>query len=294
MTQDAQDNSAAAAAAAPGDGAQTQVAQAVAATAKAKAKGTGNLIHDIAVDIENLTKAKALHRAEKLAENIDGSYFELGGLLKLIAAQQWYEGFPTFEAYVQEKFGYGVRKANYLIGIYTHLVDNQIPWEKVAHLGWTKLKDLTEVLTLENLDDWVSKAEKVTVMELQALIKASKGGTGTGTTTTANTTTDVVKFKATLHADQAEQVNTALAKAKGEMQTDHDNVALTAICSGYLANSSSLPVATTVDMVATFKTLGYEQVLQFFDQAFPFIDLDVQVNNPADAAAASAAATLAP
>jgi len=249
-------------------------APAVEAPAKIKAKqGTGNLIHDVAVEIEHLTKTKALNQADKLAEDIEANYFKLGGLLKLIAKEQWYEGFPTFDAFVLEKFGFAKRKADYLIAIYTALVDKQIPWEKVGHLGWTRLKDLAPVLTLENVDEWVAKAEKCTVLELMALLKAPAGEPGAAPTTT----TDVVKMVFKLHSDQSEQVSLALAKAKGEMQSDHDNVALAAICTGYLANSSGVQAAASTDPLAMFKSMGFEQVLGVFEQAFPNIDLDVTV-----------------
>jgi hypothetical protein len=249
------------------------VAQATPALAKvAKVTKTGNLIHDIAVEIEELTKVKTLNQAEKLSEDIETNYFRLGGLLKRISSQQWFEGFPTFEAYVLEKFGFAKRKADYLISIYTHLVDKQIPWEKVAHLGWTKLKDLAPVLTVENVDEWVAKAEKCTVAELMAMLKPP-AAPGEGT---QKTTSDLVPMKFGLQAEQATVVTTALAKAKGEMQTDYDNVALAAICSGYLANSSGV-AASAPDMVEVFKGLGYEKVLGIFDQVFPNIDLDVTV-----------------
>ncbi len=243
----------------------------------AKQKTTGNLIHDVAVEIEHLTKTKALNQADKLAEDIEANYFKLGGVLKLILSQQWYEGFPSFDAFVLEKFGFQVRKAHYLISIYTHLVDKQIPWEKVSHLGWTKLKDLAPILTLENLDDWITKASNpTTVVELQAMIKAQSEN-GNATTESTKTTSDSVTIKFKLHNEQAEQVNTALAKAKGELATDFDNVALAGICTGYLANASGVSAqdAGEVDMKALFLSAGYEKVLEAFDAAFPLIDMTI-------------------
>lgn len=240
----------------------------------AKQKATGNLIHDVAVEIENLTKTKALNQADKLAEDIEANYFKLGGVLKLINSQQWFEGFASFEEFVVEKFGFAKRKADYLISIYTNLVDKQIPWEKVSSLGWTKLKDLAPILTLENLDEWVTKATPCTVVELQAMIKASQGGADA--TEASKTTSDSVTLKFKLHNDQAEAVNTALAKAKGELTTDFDNVALAGICTGYLANASGVgaPVAD-VNLPELFKSLGYEKVLEAFDSAFPLIDMTI-------------------
>lgn len=272
------------------EGAQVQeqaTAQEVAV--KAKTKGTGNLIHDVAVEIEHLTKTKALNQADKLAEDIEANYFKLGGVLKLILSQQWYEGFASFDAFVLEKFGFQVRKAHYLIQIYTNLVDKQIPWEKVSGLGWTKLKDLAPILTLENLDEWIAKASNVTVMELQAMIKASLGqGQGeSSSSTTSNTVT--LKFK--LHSEQAESVQTALAKAKGELSTDFDNVALAGICTGYLANASGVsggaaPSADPEQLKALFLQMGWAEVLTVFDSAYPLIDLSINTTKHDEAQAA--------
>lgn len=251
--------------------------------AKSKTSATGNLIHDIAVEIEGLTKTKALNQAAKLAEDIEANYFKLGGLLKLIQAEQWFDGFATFDAYVAERFGFAVRKAHYLIQIYTNLVDKQIPWEKVASLGWTKLKDLAPVLTLENLDDWVEKASKCTVVELQALIKASQNAGG-GDSTSTKTTSDSVTVKFKLHVDQNEAVQTALAKAKGELTTEFDNVALSAICTGYLSNASgAVPAGSQVNVKEMFLSMGFEAVLGAFEQAFPLIELEVDVSKHMEA-----------
>jgi hypothetical protein len=262
-----------------GDTEQVQVA-APEQQVKSK-KGSGDLIFDIAHEIESYTKTKALNAAEKLAEDIEANYFKLGGVLKVILQQQWYEGYPTFEVFVREKFGFKDRKANYLMLIYTSLVDNQIPWEKVSHLGWTKLKDLAPILTKENVDEWVAKADSLTVLELQALLKASKEGEDVDGEKTAKTSTDMVKIAFKLHADQAELVQSALAKAKGELGSDHDNVALAGICSGYLANASGVQIAGSLQ--DQFKALGLEAVLSAFEQVFPNVDLEVTVKEEAAA-----------
>lgn len=240
--------------------------------AKSKSQDT-DLIHSIAVEVENLTKTKALNAAAKLSEDIDTNYFKLGGILKLIRTQQWWEGYSSFDEFVYEKFGFQIRKALYLIDIYTNLVDKQIPWEKVGHLGWTKLMYLAPVLTLENLDDWVTRANApTTVAQVVAMIKAGSGENATAETVAATSDQTLMKFK--FHNDQAEQVKAALAKAKGELTTEFDNVALAGICTGFLANASGLPTPGT-DLVTLFKVEGYNAVLAAFEAAFPLIDLSV-------------------
>lgn len=260
------------------------VAETVVETAvvtKGKKKTTsGNLIADVAQEVENLNKQKALNLAAQLAEQIDTNYFKLGGVLKLIFDQSWFEGAESFDVFVYERFGMKSRKARYLMDIYTELVTKNIPWEKVAHLGWTKLKDLAKVLTAENIDEWVAKAEIATVIELQAMLKATAPADGSAPPTTVD---DVKTMKFKLKADQVETVQEALNKAKAEAGTEFDNVALEMICTGFLGGS--VEVATKeVDLKALFAQVGWETVLMTFGEVFPEINIDVGAEDPNAAA----------
>lgn len=234
-----------------------------------KAKATGDMIADVAAEIETLTKTKALNLAASLSENIEANYFKLGGVLKVISDQGWFEGFESFDVFVAEKFGFQSRKARYLMQIYTDLVTKQIPWEKVHHLGWTKLKDLAPILTLENIDEWVAKADGVTVLELQAMLKA-KHGEDKG----EKTTDEIVTLKYKVKNDQAETISHALAKAKGELQTEYDTVALENICALYLSGNVG-SVAPTADLKTAMAGAGWEQALTIFGELYPSIDLAV-------------------
>jgi hypothetical protein len=238
---------------------------------KKKVEKTGNLIMDIAHEVESMTKTKALNEAERLAENIEVNYFELGGVLNLINDNTWLEGFPNFDDFVFEKYGFQGRKARYLISIYDNLVTKQIPWEKVSHLGWTRLKDLAPIITPENVDEWVAKAEKLTVRELKALIDAGKPK-GEGEKT-AKTTDDITKMTFKLKPDQADIVQQALAKAKGELHTEFDTVALESICSGYVGGSSQ--VMKPVDLDDMIKNIGLEPLLQRVAELFPHYEITV-------------------
>jgi hypothetical protein len=239
---------------------------------KKKTEKTGNLILDIAHEVESLTKVKALNLAENLAENIEVNYFKLGGVLKLINDNSWFEGnFQGFDEFVYEKYGFQGRKARYLISIYDNLVTKQIPWDKVSHLGWTKLKDLAPVITPENVDEWVAKAEKCTVLELQALLKA--GQPSEGGEKTAKTTDEVVKMTFKLKPDQSDIVNQALAKAKGELHTEYDTVALENICAGYVGGTSQVSKPFSLDEV--IQTTGFEPLLKRVSEMFPMYDITV-------------------
>ena len=238
--------------------------------AKQKVKQTGNVITDVATEIENLSKTKALHLADRLVEEIDTESFRLGGVLNLIHTNQWYEGYPTFGAFVNEKYGFQERKARYLIEIYTHLVKKQIPWDTVKDLGWTKLKDLARFLTPENAAEWVEKASKLTVLELQAMLK----GQAAEGEKTEKATSDVTVLKFKLHKDQLETVQSALSKGKAEFQTEFDSVALENVMAGYLAGTVTATAASPSPEV--FKSMGAEAVLAIFEKAFPEINITVE------------------
>jgi hypothetical protein len=237
---------------------------------KKKVEKTGNLIMDIAHEVESLTKTKALNRAEQLAEDIEVNYFMLGGVLKLINDNSWFEGYEDFSAFVEEKYGFAYRKAAYLMSIYDNLVTKQIPWEKVSHLGWTKLKDLAPVMTPETVDEWVAKAEKLSVKELQAILK-QEAGTGEKT---EKTTDEVVKMVFKLKPDQSEIVTQALAKAKGELHTEYDTVALENICSGYVGGVTN--VAKPFDLDEVIKATGFEPLLKRVSELHPEWDIEVK------------------
>lgn len=215
---------------------------------KAAKKTEEDLILAVAIEVEGLSKTKALNMAALLSETVEVSYFKLGGVLKVIKDNTWFDGAADFDTFVAEQYGFQARKAHYLIQIYTDLVTKQIPWAKVSHLGWTKLKDLSPVLTVDNVDEWVSKAEKLTVAELQQVLK---GATPTGEVG-AKTTDDFVKLTFKIKSDQAQIITTALAKAKGELNTEFDTVALENICASYVAGNIGTAQSVDTSSVDSF------------------------------------------
>jgi hypothetical protein len=253
------------------EGAQVQEAAPEIKVVGKKSTKSGDVFFDVASEVESLTRQKALSLAETLAENIETNYFKLGGVLKRIYEQSWFEGFESFDEYVYEKFGFKKRKADYLMKIYTGLIDKQIPWSIVAPLGWTKLKDLVDVLTPENVEEWVAKAEKLTVVQLQAALKANAPEGEAGS---AKTTSDSVKLKFDLKTDQAETVQQALNKAKADTGTEFDSVALENVMAGYLSGQ----IATKVDTQSAaqaLRELGWEEALKLYAAVFPGVDLSV-------------------
>lgn len=240
---------------------------------KGKGKQVDNLFMVVASDVEKCNQEEALAQALALANGVEEGYFRLGGFLKVIQEKAWFEGFETFADYVQETFGFKERKARYLMDIYTYLVDKQIPWESVSHIGWTKLKDLAPIITLENLAHWVEKAETLTVSELQQLIKGTDA-----VEEKVKTTDDVSKITFKLKNDQIEVVQTALAKVKAETGTEYDNSAIEMICASYLAGTTgtiNVTGGTQKTPQEIMKELGADAVVALLDEVFPDVEITV-------------------
>lgn len=254
----------------------------VALLKKSKTKATAadqDQILDVAHELENLTKEKAEEMAFELVNNEGQNEFRLGGVFSVIKSNGWFDGFKDFKAYVSEKYGIEYRKAQYCINIYDKLVSEQISWSKVSGLGWTKLSILVPVLTSENVDVWVEKAKEVNCDTLKALVKAALNNGGTLEEGDDKVTSEVVKMAFTVHPDQKETIKAALEKAKGEVNTEFDTVALENICVGYLGGAvvANKPVGSLKD---SMKTAGYEQVLALFEELWPQINLTVDMPAP--------------
>lgn len=134
---------------------------------------------EVVHEIENISEEQAIKEIGSLLSDVDYNYFKLGGLLSVVRSNdKWFQslGYENFKTFVKDMYGLEYRKAMYLISIYEALSETKIPYAKVADLGWTKLKELASILTMENVDYWVERAVPMTVLQLQEAIKAAKAG----------------------------------------------------------------------------------------------------------------------
>jgi len=236
-----------------------------------------DLIGDIASEIENITKEAAFEMVPGLIESVDFSYFKLGGVLSVIQDNGWWEGeSDTFKLFIPEKFGLQYRKAMYLINIYDSLVEAEIPWHKVSGLGWTKLKDLADILTNENVDEWVELANELTFLNLKERIKAFKAGelSTDGTTDPDSSGVSTITFK--VHPDQKETIKNAVDKALEDADTEFKGVALEAICLNFLAGGNT-GKQKAMSLKGTMEKYSPQQVLEAFEAIWPEINITVEM-----------------
>lgn len=249
---------------------QSTSAKDLAGGTKAAVKSDTDVLTSVAQEVETLSQKKAFELVNELIDSGGVNDFRLGGVLARVQSQseteggeEWLDGHASFKELLDKKFNLQYRKAMYLIEIYTNLVEKQIPWDAVSSVGWTKLKDLSKVLTQKNVDAWVKRAEKLTVMQLQDVIRKSqnKGGDASEKETSAVTT---MTFK--LHPDQKDAIREALDKAKKESHTDVDTVALHNICQAYLGNSIEMEIKGNGEDKTAPKPKGKAKLISWYNE----------------------------
>lgn len=258
--------------------AESQVEYPVEATVVAEA----DYIVETASSIEKITPDEAFDAVPSLMNNVDETYFKLGGLFSVIQSNGWWKdkGYESFREFVEKRFGMHYRKAMYLQNIYVKLVESGIPWAKVTDLGWTKLKELVDVLNKDNVDDWVAKAKALSALQLADLVRESKKANPvltsglTPDSSTPNATT--ITFK--VHPDQKAIIKEAVAKAKADAGSEFDAVGLEAIALNYVSGPkvSSGPKLTLREFI---EQNGYsvEDVLQTASVIWPDVDIKATI-----------------
>lgn len=236
----------------------------------------------VATQIEALREDKeAVY--QQIRDVSDGkalSDFVLGGLLSVANASKWYkeDGYDSFKEFLKEEFpAIEYRKANYLINMYDSLVEAEVEWEDVKDIGWTKLSRLAQVLDKENAKSWIKRARKCSTVELLGLIKESKQS-GDGTKPPAS---EPVKKKSfTLHEDQAGVVEDAVQKAKEDMGTEYEGVALDAICQNFLTGD---PIEVTGgNLKEMMEEAGIQAVADLMNEIWPHIEVTIAMGMPDD------------
>jgi hypothetical protein len=248
---------------------------------------SNDMIVQTAKEVENIKEAKAFEMIPRLMDDNDRNSFRLGGYLSKIQAEGWFlnKGYENFKAYVEAECSIKYRKAMYLIGIYNGLVAAQIPWSKVQHLGWTKLKELAGILTAENVDEWVTVAESMTALQLiDYIAKQTAGNDASNSTENGDGSSNVTTMTFKLHKDQKESVEEALQKAKHASGTEVNGAALEYICLDYLGSAPKV-----VNLTELMKTKALEDVLQSLQEAFPTLVMQASLYDTVEEAQAAQA-----
>lgn len=203
------------------------------------------------------TDHSALKAAKSLADRIQQTFWDLGGVLSYIRNRKSYmkmedgkgncvyAGNEGFAQYVEAELGIKYRKAMYYIDIYESFTDAGVKKpEPILALGWAKAKELTKVITKENHKDWLKKAGEMSRDDLQATIRDTKvkASSGEGTTNPPDETAKMSTFSFRVFEDQGGICKEALDKAMEEIDVEDNKNALNAafvhICTEWMSLQS--------------------------------------------------------
>ena len=115
-----------------------------------------------------------------LKKQIEGNFLKLGAYLKEIKDKELYKvlEYKTFEEYIaQPDLSLNRRVVYSIIGVYEDFVCNQshIDMEEIKKIGYTKLERIRQFKDQDNFEEWIYKAKTLSLSDLGAEIKETKG-----------------------------------------------------------------------------------------------------------------------
>lgn len=260
-----------------------------------------DLLVKISQEVESIKTAdKALTYFNTAQDDAKLGWFRVGAALSVIQENGWFGESDSFREFVAANTDMRYRHAAYYVSTYRRIVETNIPWEKIKHLGYTKVMRLAAILDEDNWEGWVKYAEAHTVREImRAVDDAQKDPDAETTETKKNTVSKTFQ----LHPDQHETVTKALETAMSMSGTDSASAALEYALlewmgtgggtkKGKAAETPSGP-PTVAHLKAQFKTLveaspddveaQIDPVLEAFAATWPSVNVTVGLDEEGEA-----------
>jgi hypothetical protein len=197
--------------------------------ARAERSTPANGLGDLAHEIENLTKAKALGLVAPLRDKISQTFFGLGGVLSVIQRNKWFRPHESFRKFVLG-MGLNYRPALYYVEIYEKITQLELPDDLFEGLGWTKMRTLTRILTKDNAEHWVKLARETSNPELKKRVDAAIAAANPQSAPSPKPTFTRIKFD----DRQMETIGLAIARSREQSGIEDESAALESVCSAYL------------------------------------------------------------
>lgn len=235
-------------------------------------------LSETATAIELLNEADIMNMIPDLIDETGINDFKLGGALARVQENKWWkdEDYESFNAYCDDLFSGGYRKAMYLITIYKTLVEKEIPWEAVKDVGWSKLKELLQVITKDTAEDWAAKAKSMTLVQLGQYVKDHLAAQKDDSDKPAGDSGTMSTLAFRLYKDQRDIVEATLDSVKaaaGEPDMKKE-IALVTLCEEAASGAPKAPEPDKA-MAEAAKKLGWQQALTLLAELF---DEEIDIN----------------
>lgn len=195
---------------------------------------------------EQSQRASLLHeKAKDARKRIDGAMFEMAEVLHEIYDDALYVklGYKTWKEYVEQELDFAIRKAQYLVQMWGYygvkLGGHPEVREKIQEVGWSKAKELIDVVNENNVDEWVSKAKSMSSVQLIELARNTMKALEEGEGTETSKKVDAFKNKSfRLAPEQLSNVEAALTRSGELSSSDKPGNQLDLICTDFLATNA--------------------------------------------------------
>ena len=106
---------------------------------------------------------------------IEKSKFKAAYLLEECKREgYWANHYPSYTAFVEDAIGISKRAAQEMIRVVKQCRNADVPLERVAELGWSKVALISKRLTKENAPELLAQVEQKTFGQLQEMLRQAK------------------------------------------------------------------------------------------------------------------------
>lgn len=186
-------------------------------------------------------------RVVEIKSSIEENYAELARLLHEVNGNGYWSswGFVSFQEYCESELELQYRKARYLVSIAEAVARARVSWDRIVHIGWTKMRTIAPLLTNDNSDLWLDRAETCTQDQLVQMTKDVSSGTSEVSVSPQR----IVNVQLRMNEDQSSIILDAVDHAKRLVGADSIVPALEHICYDWMQSSQAGPTRTDLRRV---------------------------------------------
>lgn len=184
-----------------------------------------------------------LAQIDQWHENVEMNWFNISRAFPRVYDEELYKQiinpatkkpFETFKDYIEQHLGLDYRISLWRLQNGRAILQFGISPEKVAHIGWSKFKELTSSFnkdtTPKDVDAILKRAEGKTFKQIQDMVQKER------TERAGGVHHRKVTMKFTFMDEQAKVIENALTEAKSLSNTENLSLALEYICMEWLMN----------------------------------------------------------
>jgi DNA polymerase III gamma/tau subunit len=180
---------------------------------------------------------------KEFRDQVEEGYLDMSQLMAEIFHKEFYLewGFDTFQDYVSKELDFEIRKAEYFVKIWDKTKALNLPRAELHKLGWTKIKDLINVMTAENAQEWLKRAKDMSTREVTDAVRITRR-----VDPNVPRPATVITLKLVMSESEANIITEALGEAKQLCNTTNDVLALEMICQDWMQEKCAKPTMASL------------------------------------------------